>query len=240
MDADGSIDLFFADGSHPGPAGTYLAACTFYASIFFESPVGLEYYADIDQATAELLQEVAANTVFNNLELWNIDTNQLVSAFDYEQANETIEFINQSIYANSYFWDFGDGNTDTTENPVHIYEEAGIYQVELVAINDCDISLSSAEIQIVIQSTNDLINSEKKIDLYPNPGTGEFFIKNIGSSDLFEIDIFDVNGRLAYQDKKNLQANADIKLDLNFLPPDLYIVHIFNEQHSFTERLLIR
>ncbi len=36
-----SLELFHADGSHPSPAGSYLAACTFYAAIFHESPVGL-------------------------------------------------------------------------------------------------------------------------------------------------------------------------------------------------------
>lgn len=36
-----SIDLFYTDGSHPSAAGTYLAACTFYAALFNASPVGL-------------------------------------------------------------------------------------------------------------------------------------------------------------------------------------------------------
>jgi hypothetical protein len=36
-----SLELFYGDGSHPSPAGSYLAACTFYASIFHQSPVGL-------------------------------------------------------------------------------------------------------------------------------------------------------------------------------------------------------
>ena len=36
-----SIDLFYTDGSHPSAAGTYLAACTFYATIFHASPEGL-------------------------------------------------------------------------------------------------------------------------------------------------------------------------------------------------------
>jgi hypothetical protein len=35
------IDLFFTDGSHPSAAGSYLAACVFYAVIFKQSPVGL-------------------------------------------------------------------------------------------------------------------------------------------------------------------------------------------------------
>ncbi len=35
------IALFQGDGSHPMPAGTYLAACTFYAALFDKSPLGL-------------------------------------------------------------------------------------------------------------------------------------------------------------------------------------------------------
>ena len=35
------IELFTADGSHPSPAGSYLAACVFYAVITGRSPVGL-------------------------------------------------------------------------------------------------------------------------------------------------------------------------------------------------------
>jgi hypothetical protein len=38
---DSSIELYIADGSHPTPAGSYLAACVFYATIFGRSPVGL-------------------------------------------------------------------------------------------------------------------------------------------------------------------------------------------------------
>jgi hypothetical protein len=36
-----SVELYIADGSHPTAAGTYLAACVFYATIFGRSPVGL-------------------------------------------------------------------------------------------------------------------------------------------------------------------------------------------------------
>jgi hypothetical protein len=35
------IDLFYKDGSHPSPAGSYLAACVLYATIFHRSPQGL-------------------------------------------------------------------------------------------------------------------------------------------------------------------------------------------------------
>jgi hypothetical protein len=36
-----AIELYFPDGSHPSPAGSYLAACTLYGTIFHQNPVGL-------------------------------------------------------------------------------------------------------------------------------------------------------------------------------------------------------
>jgi len=36
-----ALKLYAADKSHPSPAGTYLAACVFYSTIYDKSPVGL-------------------------------------------------------------------------------------------------------------------------------------------------------------------------------------------------------
>jgi hypothetical protein len=53
------------DGSHPSLAGTYLAACVVYATLYGKSPVGnsYDYYGRIDKATTAFLQKVAAETV---------------------------------------------------------------------------------------------------------------------------------------------------------------------------------
>lgn len=43
-------------------------------------------------------------------------------------------FTNQSKFATEFFWDFGDGNTSMEENPTHIYEFAGVYDVTLKVV----------------------------------------------------------------------------------------------------------
>jgi gliding motility-associated-like protein len=43
-----------------------------------------------------------------------------------------IQFLNNSIEGDTYFWDFGDGNTSTEENPEHVYLSVGNYTVKLV------------------------------------------------------------------------------------------------------------
>lgn len=58
-----SPSLWQADGVHPTTAGTYLAACVFYASIFRQNPVGLRYHDGLSDAGAMTLQRAAASTV---------------------------------------------------------------------------------------------------------------------------------------------------------------------------------
>jgi hypothetical protein len=57
------IHLWDRDGVHPNAAGSYLAACVFYATIFGESPVGLSYHAQLTPAEALILQQTAEQAV---------------------------------------------------------------------------------------------------------------------------------------------------------------------------------
>lgn len=57
------LNLYAPDKRHPSLAGTYLGACTVYASLFKKSPVGLKYIGGLDEATATHLQNVAWDTV---------------------------------------------------------------------------------------------------------------------------------------------------------------------------------
>lgn len=56
------LALIVADKKHPTLAGTYLAACTFYAAFYQESPAGLAYTAGLTAEDAGFLQQVAWQT----------------------------------------------------------------------------------------------------------------------------------------------------------------------------------
>ena len=57
------IALRTDDGRHPTLAGTYLAACTFFAAFYAQSPQGLSYTAGLDQAIARQIQSAAWRAV---------------------------------------------------------------------------------------------------------------------------------------------------------------------------------
>lgn len=54
--------LWLSDGSHPTPAGTYLAACVFFATVFGDTPVGIRYDGGLGPGEARELQVIAART----------------------------------------------------------------------------------------------------------------------------------------------------------------------------------
>ncbi len=51
------------------------------------------------------------------------------------QENKFTNFVNQSIGAINYLWDFGDGDTSTLVNPSHIFPATATYKVCLNAAN---------------------------------------------------------------------------------------------------------
>lgn len=57
--------------------------------------------------------------------------------FTYDIDNFNVQFTNQSVNAESYSWDFGDGTSSTEMNPLHIYNHSGPYTVCLTVRNDC-------------------------------------------------------------------------------------------------------
>ena len=47
----------------------------------------------------------------------------------------TVQFNNLSTYSDSYIWDFGDGNSDTSFSPTHTFLNYGTYTITLSAFN---------------------------------------------------------------------------------------------------------
>ena len=159
---DSTLNLYSSDNSHPSIYGSYLAACTFYATIFKKSAVGSSYWPNaIDSATAYSLQQIGSSTVLDSLSVWNIFN----ADFTYNQIGDSVSFMNLSSNYESVVWDFGDGQVSIDENPLHTYDFPGTYTVTLsVFTNDSCVSETvSSEINLSFSTSIPTINVEKKI-----------------------------------------------------------------------------
>ena len=144
---DSAINLYSSDNSHPSIYGSYLAACTFYASIFKKSALGSSYWPNaIDSATAYSLQQIGSSTVLDSLSIWNIFN----ADFSLQQYNDSIICTNLSSNYNNVLWDFGDGITSFNENPTHLYTNSGTYILTLFSFSNQGCLVDSQSVNIYV------------------------------------------------------------------------------------------
>ncbi len=60
------LNLWDEDQSHPTYEGSYLTACVFYAILFNESPVGIDFSGYLDEEMAWFLQSMASTVLADN------------------------------------------------------------------------------------------------------------------------------------------------------------------------------
>lgn len=150
-----SIELYTPDESHPSYAGSYLAACTFYASVFRKSPVGATFTGSLNAQTAQVLQEAAALAVLHpdSLSAFYLRENPTIANFEILGVAPQIEILNTSWRATDYLFDFGDGFTSTLANPSHTYLNDGMYTITLEASSSCNTSFFEEETNVVLATT---------------------------------------------------------------------------------------
>ena len=128
-DTQPGINLYDADGSHPSPAGTYLAACVFYCTLFEESCVGSAFNGSIDAATAAILRGIASATVLDEPLTWNLDVPNGTSALldGFTSGWNWITLIHNG--EGEHLWVCSDGQTSTSATPTFTFSESATYTI---------------------------------------------------------------------------------------------------------------
>ena len=148
---DSTIDLYSPDNSHPSIYGSYLAACTFYSTIFKKSSVSCSYRPNaISSSDALFLQQIASSTVLDSISVWNI----FQSNFEFSVNGNSVNFTNSSSNFENCFWDFGDGTYSVDTDPSHTYQQTGTYNVSLLCQTNYGCISDTINKQINIVSTN--------------------------------------------------------------------------------------
>jgi len=83
------------------------------------------------------LVEVCLNYEINLSACLSIMQADFVSSVQVEDINTDIQFTDLTTNnPTNWYWDFGDGNTSTLQNPLHQYAAYGLYTVTLIAVKD--------------------------------------------------------------------------------------------------------
>jgi PKD domain/Secretion system C-terminal sorting domain len=222
---DSTLELYQGDFSHPAYTGSYLNACVFYATMYRRSPVGLNFYGSLTAATAQYLQQVAHDVVFDSLTQWRIGLDDVQADFAAAPATQgLIQFSNSSVNATSYLWNFGDGGSDVAPNPSHTYTQSGFYPVTLIATNGCTSDTLTDTVQIVIVGRAEPLAQQLRIA--PNPSAGIFTVS--GQLDATtDLQVYDLQGRALHHVQVQPEAGMlRSTLDLRHLPRGVYVLRV--------------
>lgn len=203
--SDSTINLWISDNSHPDVPGTYLATCVFYSTIFRKSSAGASFTGGLSAAVANYLQLIADTTVFDSLATWRIGTYDVTAGFTVNTNGLNVQFNNTSVNADHYFWDFGDGTTDTVAQPGHTYVQSGTYPVMLIADNSC----TADTIIFSLQLSSSSLDQEENMQCVKDLGNGLFQVECEGYRTL---QIYDVQGRIVYTGRINGQGRISPEL----------------------------
>ena len=151
-----------------------------------------------------------------------------------------VQFSNQSGgMPTSFFWDFGDGNTSTDNNPLHTYTVEGTYTVKLIITNasSSDSIVKTDFIDALPNGLNE-IDAISNIAIFPNPMSNDqsLFIKHEGV-DVEKIQIIDILGKTV---DFNLSKSGNIsQVSFNSISKGIYFISFFNNDGLILQKKFI-
>lgn len=230
-----TLELYSADESHPSVAGTYAAACCFYATVFRKDPNLITFNSSLSAADAATIRAAAKLVVFDSLKKWNIGIYDPKANFSYTTTSSTVNFSNSSQNASSYYWDFGDSKNATIANPTHTYTAKGTYIVKLI-VSKC--GLSDTIVKTITIGTSGIEEEIKLMEwaLFPNPTQSTLNIRlNIAQKVNFRI----ING-MGQLVKEGFVSEQEKTIDVSHLSKGIYSIQLFNKQESFGQQKFLK
>lgn len=166
-------------------------------------------------------------------------TDSASSNFVYSELGGGVyQFTNASTHGTNCFWDFGDGDTSTTQHPTHTYLVGNIYSVCLTVLNDstCAPSTYCQELSFTVGRKEIVSNNEVKI--YPIPAKRFFTVELPSNFVNPEISLTDIVGKKIIS-IDNIQQNK-VKVITDDLNSGVYFISVSsNGQKVFTKRIIV-
>ncbi|MFT4753137.1 MAG: hypothetical protein ACI9GM_000662 [Salibacteraceae bacterium] len=219
------IELYNPDESHPSVAGSYAAACTFYAIILRKDPSQIMFNAGLSMSEAVSIRNAAKIIAFDDLLNWNVGKTDPVADFSFTQNQYDVNFMNLSVNGDTYNWTFGDGNSSTAENPQHTYLGNALFPIELKTTS-CGRVSTKLDSVVLSMGVHDLDNS-RVLNVYPNPSNGKVTveIEGLNWSQKTTFLIIDNTGKIVTQSVISGRSSSHF-FDSSSFPTGLYYINV--------------
>ena len=151
-------------------------------------------------------------------------------------VGEPVVFTNLSQNATSYYWSFpgAEPSASQAENPVVVYQNAGVYSVTLFATNGSSSDIESKEGYItVVEAVGIDTDWKNEVAIYPNPASS---VINIRTEGMQHICIFDITGKQVID--KEVASDYET-IDISMLKASAYTVRITTNSGIVVRNLVV-
>lgn len=148
------------------------------------------------------------------------------------------QFYDLSTWANAWYWDFGDGDTSSEQNPSHCFFN-GWWRVCLTASNECG-TTTFCDSVFLQTGVNDISRSPINISIAPNPFDNVTTVKfeNTKHKKL-NLSLVNAIGQTALQLEDI--TGSEIQIERNGLASGLYFILLrSNDELVGTDKLIVR
>lgn len=161
-----------------------------------------------------------------------------VPDFDVNELEPlSFQFMNLSTQAESYLWDFGDGQFSIEENPTHTYAEEGDYQVSLTCTNMCFDTTKTVLLGSLVTGSSDLVN-ELRFDVR-HFSEGQIAVDFQGNMPKpTAIEVLDALGRKVHGFSLGKVSRWNGTVDVSTLPKGAYIARLTSGNRQAVVRFL--
>ena len=157
------------------------------------------------------------------------------ATFTGEQADNVVDFTAEGTNTSTYFWEFGDGNTSTEQNPSHTFETNGMFEVKLTVTNECGEYFVTETFTIISNTVTEEVLSA--VNIYPNPAQTDLNISLTNrDNDVINLDVLDISGKLILSTSFR---TSDYVLDVNDLNAGTYLIRLRSEKAAFYKKVAI-
>lgn len=160
-----------------------------------------------------------------------------VANYIFEKEDFAVYFHDQSLHGETVYWDFGDGYYSDLNEPWHIYDNPGTYQVCLTVWNGCGVDSICQMISIEPNSeqAEDYNNS---ISIYPNPASNYFTITST-NEEKTNILLLNPNGDAIVNRDANIDSGNGVTIETSNLQPGIYFLKISGPSGNSNKKILV-
>jgi|GEM_PF-2115353 len=162
--------------------------------------------------------------------------------FSFFNAVNQVDFTDQSTNSpTSWLWNFGDGATDTVQNPSHGYLFTGQFFVCLRAGNECGSSDTCFFITVTTVGQEEAMAIERSFSVFPNPNNGQFQLEvDLPQAMDVRMRITNVLGQEIFREEAGTKYGLFRKsFDLSHLAAGPYMLELQADEHRVFRRIVI-